>query len=165
MAAKSFPKHFEHRLSPRGCTHDACFPSYLSQVPTSDVGNAKARKRQREGDEAAAAVAAATQRKKGKGGNGAARAQEEDKDKGEEENEEEVELEGEGEGEGDRQLVKTGFFSAVKFSALPLSAGMLAALANLNFSTTTKIQASCCNVMQCNAGNARRGAPWPSRLI
>ncbi|CAN0023523.1 unnamed protein product, partial [Scytosiphon promiscuus] len=40
-----------------------------------------------------------------------------------------------------QQLVKTGFFSTVKFSALPLSDVMFAALAELNFTTTTKIQA------------------------
>lgn len=39
-----------------------------------------------------------------------------------------------------QQLVKTGFFSDVEFSALPLSSGMLSALAKLNFVMTTKIQ-------------------------
>lgn len=44
--------------------------------------------------------------------------------------------------EGEQQLVKTGFFSTVKFSDLPLSDVMFAALAKLNFTTTTKIQVS-----------------------
>lgn len=39
-----------------------------------------------------------------------------------------------------QQLVKTGFFSDVEFSTLPLSSGMLSALAKLNFVRTTKIQ-------------------------
>lgn len=110
---------------------------FSPQTPAADARSKKARKRQREGDEAgaAAAASAAGPSKKGKGGGGAASTKEE----GEEGDEGE-----EGE-EGDKQLVKNGFFSDVEFSSLPLSAGMLAALANLNFSTTTKIQASCCN--------------------
>lgn len=43
---------------------------------------------------------------------------------------------------GEKQLVKTGFFSGEKFADLPLSEGMHTALANLKFTTTTKIQAS-----------------------
>ena len=123
-----------HRLLSRGCTHDTyLIRAHPPQAPAADAGGKKARKRQREGDEeAAAAASAAAPSKKGKGVGGATSTQEE-----EEEEEEE--------GEGDQQLVKTGFFSAVKFSSLPLSAGMLTALAELNFSTTTKIQASCCH--------------------
>ena len=123
-----------HRLLSRGCTHDTyLIRAHPPQAPAANAGGKKARKRQREGDEeAAAAASAAAPSKKGKGVGGATSTQEE-----EEEEEEE--------GEGDQQLVKTGFFSAVKFSSLPLSAGMLTALAELNFSTTTKIQASCCH--------------------
>lgn len=109
----------------------ASFPACSPQAPAADAGGKKARKRQREGDEVAGAPGATAPSKKGKGVGGAASAQEEE--------------EQEGEGEGEQQLVKTGFFSAVKFSSLPLSAGMLAALAKLKFSTTTKIQASCCS--------------------
>lgn len=73
--------------------------------------------------------------------------------------EEEEEEEEEQEGEGEQQLVKNGFFSEVKFSALPLSAGMLAALAKLEFSTTTKIQAS-----YCDAGRPMHRTPVPLPL-
>eukprot|EP00752_Nemacystus_decipiens_P003785 g3485.t1 len=102
-----------------------------AEAPAADAGGKKARKRPREGKETQVAASSAVPSKKGKGF-GAATSTEE---------EEEQEGEGEGEGEGEQHLVKTGFFSAVKFSALPLSAGMLAALAKLEFSTTTKIQA------------------------
>ncbi|CAB1114216.1 unnamed protein product [Ectocarpus sp. CCAP 1310/34] len=40
------------------------------------------------------------------------------------------------------QLVKTGFFSNVEFSTLPLSSGMLSALAKLKLVMTTKIQSA-----------------------
>lgn len=43
---------------------------------------------------------------------------------------------------GEQHATKTGFFSGEKFSDLPLSEGMFAALKDLNFVTTTKIQAS-----------------------
>lgn len=49
---------------------------------------------------------------------------------------------GSGEDGGEKQLVKTGFFSGEAFTDLPLSMGMLDALASLKFTTTTKIQAS-----------------------
>lgn len=43
-------------------------------------------------------------------------------------------------GDGEKPLVKNGFFSGEAFTDLPLSTGMLGALAGLNFTTTTKIQ-------------------------
>lgn len=41
-----------------------------------------------------------------------------------------------------QQVVKSGFFSGDEFADLPLSEPVLAALATLDFTTTTKIQAS-----------------------
>ena len=50
---------------------------------------------------------------------------------------------GSGEQAGEPQLAKSGFFSGKKFSELPLSNDILASLTSLNFTMTTKIQASC----------------------
>ncbi|CAM9259017.1 unnamed protein product [Pylaiella littoralis] len=89
----------------------------------------KARKRQRDGEETEVAAAAGPS-KRGK-----------EKESGKGLGVGDAATGTEGEGEGGQQLVKTGFFSEEEFSELPLSDGMLAALANLNFATMTKIQA------------------------
>ncbi|CAN0291757.1 unnamed protein product [Ectocarpus sp. 6 AP-2014] len=92
---------------------------------TAAAGEEKARKRQRDDDQGGSAPSkrgkegAAGKPQSSEGAGGAA-SKEEDKV---------------------QQLVKTGFFSNVEFSTLPLSSGMLSALAKLNFVMTTKIQA------------------------
>ncbi|CAM9172813.1 unnamed protein product, partial [Ectocarpus fasciculatus] len=91
---------------------------------TAAAGGEKARKRQRDDKEGSAPSKRGREEAVGKPqsseGAGAATSNEEDTV---------------------QQLVKTGFFSDVKFSTLPLSSGMLSALAKLKFVMTTKIQA------------------------
>ncbi|CAN0154004.1 unnamed protein product, partial [Ectocarpus fasciculatus] len=96
----------------------------LGLPQTAAAGGEKARKRQRDDKEGSAPSKRGREEAVGKPqsseGAGAATSNEEDTV---------------------QQLVKTGFFSDVKFSTLPLSSGMLSALAKLKFVMTTKIQA------------------------
>lgn len=50
---------------------------------------------------------------------------------------------------GKEEVVKTGFFSGEKFAGLPLSDGMHKALAKLEFTMTTKIQARVSAIIGC----------------